>query len=332
MNNEQLSNKGWSSIADPNTGIKIYDLLVDNRNIFKRIFGSLNNNCKELNKIGNINDLVTNDNVALPAKCKTAEASTNQNGGDAAVQISGDINMLGKTLPEAIAQIKAAVDLKRVAKVDFSYENPKSYYQDISEIQKYIISGNISEVHNNYEDLKAGKVYVIYALRKTKKFSAKFYDSNNTKIDLNVTALENNVGGNLKVSFDNENKSNLSFDQEQEIVFGFKAAKIRYIGGGYSILKDFYEAKIKNENTFTEAEQRLLYQLIDKKYNNKDDFKKSLPTSLNDTKKELLVKLCKFDNFSLEPANKLHHLDGEYDIENLDVDASFVDIVTNSPV
>ena len=56
-----MQEEGWSVIADPNTAIAIYDLLLYKQGKLTKVFDSLTNNCKTVKFIGKLNSLFVNN-------------------------------------------------------------------------------------------------------------------------------------------------------------------------------------------------------------------------------------------------------------------------------
>lgn len=324
-NNEldkEMKKSGWSVIADPNSGVKIYDLLLDKNSKVANIFNSLTGNCKPLDRVGIMTKLFENENVALSADSQIAYAADTDYGQDSSNTVNANVGYMKNLFAKVGAGLRGAFDFSKVQKVSFTFLNPERHFQDIDDIAKYIKSGNVVGNHNNYDDLLNNKLYLVYELKLTRSFYAKFFDSKNNDIQIDIEALNNDIDGKLKASALNNIQSEVLFEGDTPIIFAFKAAKILHLGNSYSIFQSKYWKLDKA--LFSELELRLLYSMIDKLYQNKEDFKTALPKSLNETKKELIVSHFEFENFKLDPTDNLKYLDGNHNLENIGDEVPFV--------
>ena len=322
--NKTMQESGWSVVADPNTAIKIYDHLLDKRNKIIKVLGNAVGNCKPLKHIGQINDIFKNEYISLPSIPNIGYATDNISDKNSKDLIESDLSYMQKIIKDMKASLKGAFSFGKVKKVNFTFTKPERHFITINDIAQYIKSGKAKQTHNNFDDMLAEKTYVVYELKKTKLFTAEFFDGSNNKVELDVKALDNDINGNITVSSDKQFSSKISFEGEKAIIIAFKAAKIKHLGKAYSIFQNKFKSLKKLG--FSDTEMRFLYPLIDNLYETEEDFKNALPSYFNEDKKNIIVNHFKFGNFKLDPTDNLHYLDGEHNIENLKTEVPFVSI------
>ncbi len=313
---EAMENKGWCTIADPDTAIDIYDLLYDKSNVIKRFFGKT----AQLKFVGSVTELFKEGN-SLPKKHQIGYGANENFGNKSSQSVTAQVEVLPNLLKKLGGNVKSALSLKSATKVTFTYTAPERHFETIGTISDYIKSARVYELHNNFKDLKAGNVYVVYELKKTNKFDAEFFDVNNNSLDIDIDALKNNIEGNVHLKASTESKIN--FEGTNFISIAFKAAKIQYLGKAYAVTSS---KLIELQETLTNIQQRLIYPLLDKLFETTEKFEAALPQSFDASVKELLIKHFEFENFKLDPTDNIKYLDGEHKIIHFETETDFVSI------
>ncbi|MEA3450774.1 MAG: hypothetical protein U9Q83_02600 [Bacteroidota bacterium] len=319
---KEIEKSGWSTIADPNSAIDIYDLLYDKRKTIVKIFDSLSRNCKPLKYIGKINTMFKNDYTALSTKPQIGYATNNTV--DNSHSLKADLSYLHKLVKKMGASLKGGLHFDKVNNINFTFSQPERHFQTINSISQYVKLGKAVQNHNNYNDLFDENIYIVYEIKKTKSFTAEFFDKTGAGIEFSLEMLKGLVKGNVKTSLENEKKTKITFEGEQDFIIAFKAAKIQNLGKAYSIFESKYK-DLENQG-FNKTEMRLLYPLVNNLYQTEEEFKAALPESFDAVKKDILLKHFKFENFKLDPTDNIRYLDGEHNIENLQTEVPFVSI------
>lgn len=82
--------------------------------------------------------------------------------------------------------------------------------------------------------LESDNIYIITSTIKSNELSVEASKRNKTSVDVDVSAIKEILGPNIKVNANADRSSTMSFTGEEDLIFGFKAIKLVYEDGRYA--------------------------------------------------------------------------------------------------
>ena len=335
MANNELKNflkeLGYNIMAAPNSGIKIFDILIEKeRKPLELISDLVKRNSKPVARVGSIKNFFSNENVSLPAEFTDEEQSSFTNKSSDLLEIGTSVAYSDKIINALGGEVKAKLSLKDVAKTKFEFQDVKSNFYAPVSINDFINSGIVNYDSSYLNDLKKGKLYILFEIVKTNSFSIEHYSSSDNKVEIEVKPAKDAIGGGVKVINTTTIDSKIYYKSDKEpVIFGFKAAQIIFIGRFYKINKPIYK-KLKAKG-LPEEILDLISSLPTKDYNDKDEFIEKLVTfgiKREDIDKydELFENYCGYDKFKLKEKEGLIHRDEKYPVNTMQSEEAFIDI------
>lgn len=118
---------------------------------------------------------------------------------------------------------------ENVDKFIFSYQNV--YQNDVNIIR---LDEFINDARPNYkakamvEKMKKNQLYIVTATLKSNSFSTEFVDKNNASINVGIPQIRGVIGGEIGLGYDKENSNKIVYENDKQLIFGFKAVKILF--------------------------------------------------------------------------------------------------------
>lgn len=128
--------------------------------------------------------------------------------------------------------------------IAFEFSNVLEDSIDIAMLDQYLADSDVNPFsHHVNQLLDAEEVYVITKTIKSSEFKVNAKTSDNLDVSLDVPALQQAVGANVKVSVQSDNISKVSFKGNSQLVFGFQAIQLFYDRGQYKKFKPVDSSK-----------------------------------------------------------------------------------------
>ncbi len=140
------------------------------------------------------------------------------------------LELLGN-FTEALGLGDASADIEneRVDKISFELHQVKVQEIDFFDLDRFLNRAELdSAAKDSVQKVKNGDLYIISAILKAKAFSIKTYDENEKAIKAIVQDNHEIIGIKGEIGTNQENEHNITYTGEQELIFAFKAAQIKY--------------------------------------------------------------------------------------------------------
>jgi hypothetical protein len=154
-----------------------------------------------------------------------------------------DLSLGLKMLANALAAFGATTPslefaYQRARKVQFRLTNVWSVGIDPFTLGEYLASGDLNlsnPVVSRFFDSDS-TAYIINEVLKSQSVEVTASDSDGTAIGMDVPAISNVVGANVKVSTGGEQQGTVTYTGPELVTFGFKALEIAYSSGRWGVI------------------------------------------------------------------------------------------------
>lgn len=126
---------------------------------------------------------------------------------------------------------------RKAKKVVFTFADTDVVGIDPLVVGKYLTAGDLDSdnpVVESYFGDEEKSAFLIWEVLKSKAITVSALDSSGAEVDLDVPAIQQAVGGEVKVKTANEAKGELTYEGETAITFGFKCSEIAYVDGEWT--------------------------------------------------------------------------------------------------
>jgi len=106
---------------------------------------------------------------------------------------------------------------------------------ELIELDSFLSAAKILNIGNNTQKLmQKNELYVITSVLKSNSISIHTGESKSLDISTEVSDCLDIVSGNIGISFSSENKSEITFSGQKQLVFGFRAIRLFFENGYYT--------------------------------------------------------------------------------------------------
>jgi hypothetical protein len=181
---------------------------------------------KNLTILGPLSDIVLSASVPLPT-ITTDQPAANINGLKSN-QIDIDVGLkFLETILSAMGagNAKLKVAYKKVNKIEFQFENVLVDSVLPFSMAKYLQGAKPDMTHSMVDNFdEEGEAFLIMETIKSNALGTTAYDNHGVKVDLDIDAIQNIIGGAANVSVTKDETLKLSYRGTQSLRFGFKAS------------------------------------------------------------------------------------------------------------
>lgn len=154
-----------------------------------------------------------------------------------------DLSIGLKILANALAAFGATTPsldfaYKAARKVEFTFTNTVSVGLDPFSVGEWLATGDLNLQNPfvaRYFDDDSSRAYIVTEVLKSDTVSVTASDSRETGITLDVPAISNVVGANIKVASGGESSGTLTYAGLEAVTFGFRAFELVYVNGRWSV-------------------------------------------------------------------------------------------------
>ena len=120
----------------------------------------------------------------------------------------------------------------------FEYADVLSDSIEIAALDQFLTDADVNPLSQSVGQLlEADDIYVITSVIKSKKISVTAKRKDQSSVAVSVPAIKGIVGGNVNVSGNSDSTSEVTFEGEVPLVFGFQAVRLIYEDGRYTAFK-----------------------------------------------------------------------------------------------
>jgi hypothetical protein len=219
-----LNGLGYNVVRLPRKGIEPLDVL------------GIDGSSRE--RLGRMNDIWTSS-AGVP-QLNPPQAASNINGQksqslDLAIGLtllSGILGGMGATTP----QLNFAYNKAR--KVSFTFSNVQSESVDPFSVGKFLSSGSL-DINNPFVDRYFGneetEAYIITEVLKSDRVTVTGQDNSGASIGVDLPSIQSAVGAKVSVSSSSAANTDLTYQGEDALTFGFKVFRVDYESGRWVV-------------------------------------------------------------------------------------------------
>jgi hypothetical protein len=219
-----LNQYGYNVVTLPRTGIE--PLLVLGRDRSLTTSGAL--------------ATVWNTSSSLPIPGKPNRAANVEGQKSEKLDLSIGLKVLANAL-SAFGATTPSVDFAYQAakKVQFTLTNVWSVGIAAFEVGEYLSNGDLklsNPIVSRFFEDENSTAYIITEVLMSDSVSITATDSSSMEVAVDVPAISNVVGANVKVGTSNEGSKTVTYKGPEMVTFGFKAFEIAYVDGKWGII------------------------------------------------------------------------------------------------
>ncbi|MGA9564636.1 MAG: hypothetical protein WBS19_03845 [Candidatus Korobacteraceae bacterium] len=190
---------------------------------------------KKFSLLGDLDDAMTSGTAKLPAvKKDIATAGQIQGTRSSTVKLSLGLDILGNILGAlAGTKLDVSAGFQNASTLTFEFGDVTVSTVSIILLDKYLNVAAIDATAKQIKQLmQTGKVAVITAVARTKKYIVSAQDDSGTDIKADVPVIKGIASGNLSVSTTGKTSQKVVFEGPNAVTFGVQAAQLRYDKAG----------------------------------------------------------------------------------------------------
>ncbi|MEM1321473.1 MAG: hypothetical protein AAGG75_14550 [Bacteroidota bacterium] len=185
-----------------------------------------------LMKIGNIQDLFLQRYMAYPSILEEMpvpqELSDNKSN---KTEASVGIKLLSGILPQP-ASVATAFD--SAASIAFSFKDATMDEVNLIQLNKFLNDADVDKNAGGYSDqVTNSEIYIITHVLKSKHFTVEALNSNGLSMDLEGPEIQDVLSANAKLKREKQSSAKMTYESEDPLVFGIKAARLIYNRGSW---------------------------------------------------------------------------------------------------
>ncbi|HYO84129.1 MAG TPA: hypothetical protein VES20_22180 [Bryobacteraceae bacterium] len=191
---------------------------------------------KDLDRLGDITDLLQPGSVALPQISSDATPGITIDGRESStVNAAIGVNILGNIVRAmGGSDLGLAAHYDKARTVVFSYADVLEDRIERLQLEQFVHTAKIRAENSPglVDKLIDGELYVISATLKSKKFIVRTEDDRGAKVDLDVPVIQQAVGGSVKVGTVAGLNSSVIYEGSVPVVFGVQAVQLVFSEDG----------------------------------------------------------------------------------------------------
>jgi hypothetical protein len=222
-----IKSKGYNVVRLPRVDMAPTQLLVANGKTLQRL-GDL------------LSVFVPDPNGPPPAAISPDRPGPNIQGTKSSeIGLDIGLNILGGLIAAlGGSQIGINFAYKQARSVQFEFGSTLENSAQLAQIDAFLASAAINPFARAVAQmLEADKVFVVTSTLKSATLTVGAKDSQNQSLGLDVPAIQNAVGGNLKVTSAASDNSVVTYQGSAPLVFGFQAVQLVFDNGKYRTMK-----------------------------------------------------------------------------------------------
>jgi len=190
-------------------------------------------NLERIGELGTV--LVAGSTIKLPVLSENVAAANVSGQRTAEIGVGLGLSLLG-TIIGAMGGSKIGLDVayKNTKSVTFEFTDVLSDSVQIAQLDQYLTDADLSPFSKHVGALlEADEIYVTTATIKSTQITVDGKSSSGTTVGVDVPAVQQLVGANVKVTSSGTGTSKLTYKGTIPLVFGFQAVRLFYEGGAY---------------------------------------------------------------------------------------------------
>jgi len=211
---DHLKNYGYCTLYPPRASAMPLDLLLRKK--------------KVLHDWGNLQ--IFQSSLPLPHTQKDITATTFVGTLKSSYTFSVGLTVLGSLIKVAGGKdlgLKAIYEKANI--LEFQYKGIQAWFVSPTEIDRYLNSSKLEDGYDSSRKyLKDDNLYILSRVVKANKIVVTAKRGDKTNIELDVPVIQEAVGGEIKVSVDTEQTSEITYEAIAPLCFGFQALQIDY--------------------------------------------------------------------------------------------------------
>lgn len=132
---------------------------------------------------------------------------------------------------------------------------------ELLELDAFLSAAKILPIGNNTKKLiEKNELYVITSVLKSNSISIHLGNTKKVDNELQIAEIHDILKGSVGVSYANESKSDITFEGQKKLVFGFRAVRLFFEGGGYTAYNIASDV-VGRSTDGNEEDERMQYEM-----------------------------------------------------------------------
>jgi hypothetical protein len=196
----------------------------------------MHRNGKDLTRLGLLPDLITAGQVTPPAVRREVTPGIDIEGKQTSkINVAIGLSILGSFIG-ALGGGKLGLEagFSKAVTFTFEYTGVMEDAVDVLALEKFVKAGRVSPLlpAGTLEKLLDDEVYVVSSVLKTKKIIVAVQGEKGGDVKADVPAIQQVVGGNLKVNASGTQQSRVAFEGPVPVAFAFQAVQLVFDDSG----------------------------------------------------------------------------------------------------
>lgn len=219
-----LKGIGYNVVRHPREGINPLDLI-----------GRQNDS---VDYLGPLNRLITNPPGALPTIHPDTEGVKIQGKTSSRLDFSLGLDILGAVIGSFGGNLGLSGSFTNARQIQFVFDEVKSEHVVPLEVGDYLRDGvvDVGNLILRQYVMGRGELFLITRVVKSRKFLVRFERDNEVSASVNVPALQQIAGAELKVAASVEKNHEITFEGTRHLTFGFKCYEVGVVDGTLTLI------------------------------------------------------------------------------------------------
>jgi hypothetical protein len=192
-----------------------------------------------LDRFGRLDTVLVGDgSVPLPQIQANLPVANISGRSSSALRLGIGLSILGDVLSAMGASplgLEAAYG--KASRISFEFRDVVEDRVEVAALDRYLSAADLNtHTTNAARLLESDDLYVVTSTLKTDKVLVKAWDSHERAVDLDLSAVQQVVGGQIGVSVSGEQEQLITYAGPARLVFAFQACRVRYVDGDYRSL------------------------------------------------------------------------------------------------